>query len=516
VTRSAWLRNVFQPLVISAMVGCVAVALADLAHLINPTWNGTYLVAACVLAALEASYSHRLLKAMSPVEREPTRFRVIELLMFFILIKASNYIGDSWADVLAEIQTWPSQPLNILTVEDLAVFVLVFISWWASTQTMRDLDRLEDPPAYHRDESSPRQTITDRFFLGGMGLLIIAGLSRLTIEILLDLSRPSVPGLVLNVLIYFLLGLVLLGQVQYTAMHVRWHMRNVKIADKLAARWVRYSLVFIGLASLVAFLLPTGYTMGLLEVAGNVFGLLAAILQFIVKLIVFLITLPIWLLLLLFRSDAPPPLPQLSIETGQPDVAAGVAAPPWFEILRSFIFWAVALGVIFYIVRSYLRDHPEVAKALSSLWLVHVLRSFLAALWRRLTGLAESIGERIPRRLLRRRAGESSQRRSLRFFRLGALSPRERALYYYLSILRRAGRQGFRRRDSQTPYEYDAALEPHLPRAQQEMGLLTDDFVEARYSPHPIDREREKEVRSRWKEVKAAVRALGRKQAVKD
>jgi hypothetical protein len=126
--------------------------------------------------------------------------------------------------------------------------------------------------------------------------------------------------------------------------------------------------------------------------------------------------------------------------------------------------------------------------------------------------MAKNIAEHIPHGLtLRRQRGKPAPGKASRFFRLGALSPRERTLYYYLSILRRAGEQGFQRKDSQTPYEYDNALEPYLPQAQQEMGLLTDDFVEARYSPHPIDQKREEQSRSRWKEVRAAVRALKRK-----
>jgi hypothetical protein len=259
--------------------------------------------------------------------------------------------------------------------------------------------------------------------------------------------------------------------------------------------------------------------MGLLETAGSVFAILTAILRFIFNLIVFLISLPLWLMLLLFRSDAPPPrLPESSTEIEEPQVSPGMGgAPPWFEILRSLVFWLVALGVVFYVVRSYLRDHPQIREALSSLWLFRAIGNLLTVLWRWLTGLAGAIGERIPRRLsLHRRRGKPTQEKTSRFFRLGALSPRERTLYYYLSVLRRAGQRGFRRKDSQTPYEYDATLEPHLPQAQQEMGLLTEDFVKARYSPHPIDREKEKEVRTRWKEVRAAVRALGRKQAEKD
>jgi hypothetical protein len=516
MTRSAWLRNVFQPLVISGMVGCIAVALASLAHLINADWNGSYLVVVCVLAALEACYSHQLLKRMARVDRNVIKFRLIELSLFLLLLKIGSYIGDSWDAILAEVRAWPAHPASIFNSEVLIAFGLAFASWLVTTETVGDLDRLDDPPEYHRDEAPPGQNILTRFFVGSVLLLILTGLSRLTIASLLDLSRPSLHGLVLNVLIYFLLGLVLLGQVQYTTMRRRWYAREVSVTHKLAVRWARYSLIFIGLAALIAFLIPTGYTMGLLETAGNVFAILVAAIQFLFELIVFLLTFPLWLLLRLFKRDtSPAPPPEFPLEQIQPEIS-GTAPPSWFEVLRSVVFWAVALGVVFYIVRSYLRDHPEIRDALSSLWLFRTIGGLLAALWRRLTGLAQAIGEHIPRTLsLRRRAGEPAGR-ALRFFRLGALSPRERTLYYYLSILQRAGQQGFRRKDSQTPYEYDATLEPHLSQAQQEMGLLTDDFVEARYSPHPIDQKREKEVRTRWKAVRAAVRALGRKQADKD
>ena len=78
------------------------------------------------------------------------------------------------------------------------------------------------------------------------------------------------------------------------------------------------------------------------------------------------------------------------------------------------------------------------------------------------------------------------------------------------SILRRAGRLGLPRRRAQTPHEYDGTLGPHLDQAQQEMTQLTQAFVEARYSHHTFDRERDKQVRAGWQQVKAALRALGR------
>ena len=124
---------------------------------------------------------------------------------------------------------------------------------------------------------------------------------------------------------------------------------------------------------------------------------------------------------------------------------------------------------------------------------------------------AEAVHERIPRRLSLRRARRGPLEAPFRFFRLGALLPRERILYYYLSILRRAERQGFPRQRAQTPHEYHVTLSPHLPQARQEMDLLTQAFVEARYSQHVIEPGQARRVRVDWQRVKAALQALKRK-----
>jgi hypothetical protein len=87
--------------------------------------------------------------------------------------------------------------------------------------------------------------------------------------------------------------------------------------------------------------------------------------------------------------------------------------------------------------------------------------------------------------------------------------------YYYLSILRRAGQQGHPRRRHQTPQEYYSTLEPNLPRSQEEMAALTTAFVEAQYSQHQVEPERERRVRADWERVKAALRALKRRREVK-
>jgi hypothetical protein len=510
--RSPWVEKLFRPLVIGAMCGCIALSVTDLMHLFAPTWNATYLVVACVLAALEANYSYRRIRARLLHASDIMRFRVVEIAMFFILLKIGGYAGEPWADVLADVQTWPSQPLNILDLETVIAFILVLLSWSAATQTLRDLDQISEPPGRYRDYVPPIQKLTARFFWGGAALLIVAGIARLGLAALLDLRRPSVPGMVLNVLVYFLLGLVMLGQAQFISLRTRWEMQHTKIADRLASRWVRYSLAFIGLAALVAFLLPTGYTVGLLEVAAAIIDILVYIFTLLSLVLSFVLGLLLMPFFLLLGRERPAPRADLpSLELRQTEtVPAGGAAPAWFEILRSLLFWAAALGMVFYVVRTYLHDRPELLEALASLGPIRALRDFLIGLWRHLVGFADVVKERLPRRLSLRRPRSERAGTGFRFFRLGALSPRERILYYYLSILRRAGQRGFPRQQAQTPHEYDATLGPHLPEAQQEMGQLTQAFVEARYSRHAIGREEDQQVQTVWKKVRAALRALKR------
>jgi hypothetical protein len=320
--------------------------------------------------------------------------------------------------------------------------------------------------------------------------------------------------MLISVLVYFLLGLVLIGQVRYLSLDKQWHSRQIRVSSDIPRHWARYSLVFLALVAAIAFLLPTSYTLGLLDVVARLLMAVSYIGRLAAELLLFLIMLPIYLILRLFApGQAPAAPPQMgAVEPPAITPSDPTGGPGWLEVVRSFLFWAVALGAIVYVLRAYLRDRPEILRSLLSLAPVRFVYNLLRALWQRLTRTAAAINERLPRDLFRRRRDKRKSSRELyRFFRLGALSPRERTLYYYLSILRRAGQAGLPRKPSQTPYEYDDSIKPHLDQAQQEMDMLTDDFVSARYSSHLVDRARESQVRARWKRVRAAVRALGKK-----
>jgi hypothetical protein len=507
-----WVDNVFRPLAVAGMMGSIALSFVNLIRLFFPSWNGAYIVVGCVLAALEANYSYRLIHAKDLRGGDVLRFRATEIALFFVLLRIGSMVGLGWTEVGEELRNWPQEPWRILELEVGYAFVLTLLSWTVSTRTTYDLERIGEPPVRDKYYLYPVDALTSRFFWGGATLLWTAGITRIGISALLNLSRPSVPGLVLNVLAYFALGLVMLGQIQYARLSQRWNKEGVNIPRELSRHWVRYTLLFLGLTGLIAFLLPTGYTLPLLDVVSIVIGAILYAFNVVFQLAVLLFIVALTPLVRLFGAD----LERQPIDPGPPPrllrTPMGGSAPDWFEVVRSVVFWVFALGVVVYIIRSYLEDRPELVETVMTLKPFRAVRRILLAIRRQLARLIGAARWRIPiRGRLQRRATREEQpvaEKGFPFFRLGGLSPDDRTRYYYLSILRRAARQGYPRSSAQTPYEYDARLGPNVPQAEEELDRLTEAFVEARYSTHRVGAAEEKRVRADWKRVKAALRAL--------
>jgi hypothetical protein len=251
--------------------------------------------------------------------------------------------------------------------------------------------------------------------------------------------------------------------------------------------------------------------MGLLDATGRAIRAVLVFVNTICVLALFLLSWPVRLLLSLLGMPASGgrllPRPPVSVlET--PEQAA---APNWLDLLQTLAFWVVAVAAVGFVIWSYLRDHPEIRQAFTASALFRALR----ALWRALRGQWTRWRAAVRSRLRRQASGEGdlARRGMARRSWFGVRTPRERVLYHYLGVLRRAKRRGFPRQPPETPDEYEGALAPKLPDARDEMDLITDAFVEARYSQHPVEREQVARVRDWGQRIKAALREvrLGRR-----
>jgi hypothetical protein len=281
----------------------------------------------------------------------------------------------------------------------------------------------------------------------------------------------------------------------------------------LERSWQRSSLTLLLLIALAAAFLPIGSTLGI-----------SHILRLVVNAILYVIGLIYSAIGLLFASAlalltrnveqtplaTPQPMPTLV----PPPIAPNPAPPnPTFAFIISSAFWALlialAVGALLYFLRE--RGYRlEVAQARRA---ATTLSNQLRALWLRLRRRA-----RVARHTLRERlrgpaapVDGGALGPGLRLSRPRARSPREQIRYYYLAIVHRAGEQGVPRADNETPLEYVDDLKAHWPEAQSELDELTQAFLEARYSPQPIDKPAVARVKEEWKRIRERLRRSARR-----
>ncbi|MCJ7736718.1 MAG: DUF4129 domain-containing protein [Anaerolineae bacterium] len=496
---------------IAAMVGCVVLSLVQLVNLVLPTWASTYVVIGCILVSFEASYSMVIIHERRLLPRQDRlRFRVAEILLVLILMKLASYIGQPLKAVIRDWVAISRTPLDLLSVESFAVWMLAMLSWSATTLTLRDFERMRLRPRDRGTERSPAETMTGRFFAGGMLLLFTAGLARFEIGSFLGFNHSPVRGLTALVLVYFLIGLAMLGHVQSLRLREQWKSQQVRVDSEVARRWATYSLIAIGLAAAVSFILPTSYSAGILQVAAIAIDFVLRVILFLTRQLLIVVGFLFWalsaLLALLLGNKDVPPAPTESAPGQLPEYIR--PSPEWLAPIRTVLFWMIAAGVIFYVVKTYLRDHPNPLRGATLRKLLAAARAFFVRLWRRGSDMRRAVRDALPR-LFRMvsRIGLRDER-FLDLSRLRGLSRRERIQAYYLSTVQRAARSGAPRQPAQTPYEYEKTLDASIPDAAQPLTDLTQAFIIARYSRRSVSRTDVQQARSLWRALRTALRSL--------
>lgn len=510
IERQPWADNFFRPLLIVVMIMCINVSIVSLVELINPAWSGLFFLAGMLLTTVEAIYSYRVLQSYLKQGVSVLRYRLAEAAVLIIVLKFFYFMAQPVSVVSREIQSLWSAPLIFFNNEFIMLVVLGFLAWGMASQTIGDFETLYDP---YIDNRMTLEGLTERFFWGGGLLVIISGMTHWVaqagVSSLIDLNRPSLSGVIFNVLVYFMAGLILISQVNLTRLMIRWRFQKTNVVPGLARQWARYGLIFLALVTLVAFLLPTEYTLGLLTTVGIFVEFLINVFLFILQLLFILITLPLsWLLGLFGVEDIGPSAPPERIPP--PDLGSqGDGMPSWVEIIRSLIFWGLTLAILAYLIKTYLEDHPELLQHLKRFRPLAVLMGLLTSLWGWVTHWTQAGLALLPKRTPQGSGSAStlSAFQPLNWLNLRRLSPRDRILYYYLNTLKRAEQKGAPRPADQTPYEYEPRLNQSAPDVQAEIHELTQSFVHARYSREAFSEAQASLVQQVWQKIRKAFRA---------
>jgi hypothetical protein len=290
----------------------------------------------------------------------------------------------------------------------------------------------------------------------------------------------------------------------------------VDIPTIIPRRWLIYtSALIVGLGSLI-FLLPAKAGMGLLATLSAILDLIykfAAILYALIYIVINFVSR------LFFRTPNRI-LPEPIVPAATPPPAGLPASPQsgMWNVIVSIVFWGALAALIIVALRQYILFNKDLADELKSFrpW------RWLVLFWKRVTASVKkankSVGIFVQSSLKRiRNIGRSPDNlNEWDYINPRRLNARQKIIFYYLALLRRAEEAGLPRQEGQTPYEYAQSLGPNLAEGKEAVEALTGSFVEARYSRHNIPREEAHRVESLWEAVRRLLKSVRRSKKEKE
>lgn len=525
--------NAVSVVLVTLMMTCISITVTLFGQSVMPGWQASYLPALCTLVALERLTTFKQVKRLTMLSKQWIIFHVTQWVVILIVLKAVLLIAQRPASLWVEIQLWRLDFLtSFFDPGYLSNIVFTVVVWLISGYFASLLDEMSLEESLIKYElatvapmaSTPvRERLLGTIFGLGFIQVILTALMRINLRMIFkgagsiqDVEPlPYLAAGAWNVLLYFLLGLALMSLSQFARLNARWHFQGIKITPQLASKWAVNSIIFIFLIALVASLLPTNYSLGLLSVISYilqvVFGFVFFVFAFFWESFLYLLNLLSKLLGVTLRADDS--LPPLSYSPPQPPVEnLSTGTYPWLEIIKSLVFWVVFIGIVGFSIYQFTRQHEGILGILHRIpgmtWLKQLLRFLIGRFKgfnKRIAGVFDSGLQRLRDRRRERGTGTIG-----RFINIRKLNPRQRVYFYYLAMIRRGGEKGLPRKTAQTPYEYAVVLEEAIPEVDEEVDSLTEVFIQARYSQKNLDEGRVSPVKHYWERIRGALRSFRR------
>jgi hypothetical protein len=528
--ESRYNEKIFQLvsyLLVAVMLACAAATVVSLLTHIFLRWQPWYLAGISFLVALDTLYSYRRFKRLTLFSSEWLAAAGTQAIILVVTLRAVIGISHGLEVFMAELTAgWFAFLLSFFSVEFMIGGGICVLTWAVSLAFAGLLDemgldaeliRMDGGLAAPDELRPPRERMLGLVFSLGTTLVFLTALMRLDFRSALTgtwdatvLDVPTLSNGGASTLLYFMFALALLSQTQFITLHTRWSINRIPANRAIAGRWALYSVIFLLILAAFASLLPTSYSLGLLASAGyvlNIIGyLLFTLAQILLAIILFLFSLPFLLLGRESPVEQPTLIPPTQPEFLPPVVDAASAPLPWLEVAKSLLFWGFFIAVLLFALVQYLRQHEDVINALRArpgLGWLGKLWDWLRGAWQAAQkGITEAVSaglERIrPKRTLAQSFGG--------WVNLRKLGPRQRVFFFYQAFLRRSGESGLPRSLSQTPLEFASRLDSALPEAEPDIEALTGAFIEARYTPRPVEPEKASRAREVWEHLKKALR----------
>jgi hypothetical protein len=503
---------------VSAMLACLAFILGKTIELLYPEWAVRGLWLLTFLIALESLIVYYTRERYTKFIENPFLSTAAEWVLILLFTKLFLMLQSGLSNFWPEVLSW--QHHFVESFFDIEYGLLVFcviIIWSLARIFSQPMIQLEEDHDLMEQEKLGI-TFNDRQEArrGLIGLIFALGFIMIGLTVLLKGNLKFVPFdttpfkvFVFVLVAYFSLGFIFMALNQYSIMRARWYFNDISVNPDLARRWLFYTLIFIALVVVLIIFLPTNFTLGLYPMLQTAFKVLI----YVFGIVQFILLLPISFVISLFnallatgQSDQPvqPVMPEFT--PAEPSTNAPLA---WWDTVKSVLFWLVFISVIVLAVRYYVNNRKGLRDFFESIRIGGWLKDF----WRWVRHGFHKVGQFTVETAQK---GYDQVRRLLaeRHVKLPALSdlvrrlpPRQAIILTYWDWVRWNRENGLPRKESQTPIEYAIALKEHWPAISVPLNSFTNQFIMARYTRMPIDRELASQAQELLKTLKAQVRS---------
>ena len=494
------------------MIVCFAAILIQFLGWADPSLDQRGVLMVCTLAALEAFLSFRLLGRLAAARQQIYFYRGTEVVIILIILKFFTELRAGTASFWGNFLLWPVDfPFHFLTLNYVLTTLSVLASWWAGNLFATDTallgaeeSKLEDD---ERLKTNTVHALIQKRFLR-LGILVVL-LAAIPAQNELNMPRPVLTNSIPAGVAYFVLGTILLSLSRYASLENVWQQEKLKIPVQIPRRWFAYSALILAALVLLVSLLPTNFGLGFFATVLTVFRIAW---QTMVTIFLLFQTLFNLLMSLLGKPKALPETesPQATPPVTKTPTTAPIGLINW-GLVQAVLEWGILIGLAVIALRQYILYNKELSEELHQFrpldWLVKTWKRLMAAFRKTNQTIGTFVQTRLER--LRRRMSEASgadgEWNSLNVRRLPA---RQKVLFFYLAMVRRAGEAGLPRKENQTPYEYGQALAASLSEAKEGVDRMTEAFIEARYSRHDIPNQTARQAQSVWETIRRVLKTI--------
>ena len=496
----------FNHLLIAGLAACVSATALDLFGQFQRGADEGYIVPLCFVAGALAATITRLVRPHDALTPSWFGQRLPELIGLAIVTRLAGLLWHLGGDFRAESELFSRDPAAWLVGAGFIwAYLAVFIGWFisatlagrfAALEPEERLLRLEQEGSVQIDRTSTRDEIVNAVL--GLAMVVVV------FTTLVRVITGGALGGVWRIVLSFALVLGLLSQSRLALLRLIWARERVDAKPGLSRRWAALTAAFLGALAVLVLPLSTGYARDLLRFLNLALSILIYVLSVLSWLLIGTVAGLVAALMSLFSLGSAP------VSAGAPpafqnrEIVDVAATPP---DLRPLFFALLGIGALYFAGRRVWTYRREIAA-----WLSRArLGARIVELARWMAAWLRGAQKTIRNALGNPRAGPTLTDRlphlnpGLRS--VGRLSPRERVLFFYRALLRRAAEGGLPRSPGLTPDEYAARIRPGIdPEAVPPVDALTDAYLTARYSRQDVGVEDAAHARTWWERARDALR----------